>query len=161
MAVAVVEPPSETATPSSSDEPAAVPKKIARPAFGGLTKKALEQAEIFRSRLAKPARHLRRWPTKLGITCCRLYERDIPEVPLVVDRYEDCLHIAEFDRPHEHTPAEHGDWLDLMKRTAGETLEIPLANIFLKRRMRQRGAANTSASAKKAAPQSPVKGAEV
>ena len=62
-------------------------------------------------------------------------------MPLVVDRYEDCLHIAEFDRPHEHTPAEHGDWLDLMKRTAGETLEIPLANIFLKRRMRQRGTA--------------------
>ena len=60
-------------------------------------------------------------------------------MPLVVDRYEDCLHFAEFERPHEHTPAEHGDWLDLMKRTAGEVLEIPPANIFLKRRQRQRG----------------------
>ena len=118
----------------------------------------MEQAEIFRSRLAKRARHLRRWPTKMGIACYRLYERDIPEVPLVVDRYEDCLHIAEFDRPHEHTPAEHGDWLDLMKRTAGETLEIPLANIFLKLRSGSAARRNTSASAKKAAPQSSAKG---
>ena len=114
-------------------------RRLEKPAFGGLSPKAAEQAEIFRSRLLKRARHLRRWPTRFGITCYRLYERDIPEVPLVVDRYEDCLHIAEFERPHEHTPAEHGDWLDLMKRTAGEVLEIPPANIFLKRRQRQRG----------------------
>ena len=141
FAVALIEPPAEAAPPPDEPAPPPAKKKAARPAFGGLTKKALEQAEIFRSRLAKRARHLRRWPTKMGVACYRLYERDIPEVPLVVDRYEDCLHIAEFDRPHEHTPAEHGDWLDLMKRTAGETLEIPPANIFLKRRMRQRGPA--------------------
>ena len=91
----------------------------------------------------------------LGITCYRLYERDIPEVPLVVDRYEDCLHIAEFERPHEHTPAEHADWLDLMKRTAGEVLEIPAANVFLKRRERHHGPAQyRAASPRKAAPRS-------
>jgi 23S rRNA (guanine2445-N2)-methyltransferase / 23S rRNA (guanine2069-N7)-methyltransferase len=112
----------------------------AAPVFGGLSAKAHEQAEIFRARLAKRVRHLRRWP-KQGITCYRLYEQDIPEVPLVVDRYEDCLHIAEFARPTEHTPAEHSDWLDLMLRTASEVMEIPLNNVFLKRRERQRGIA--------------------
>jgi 23S rRNA (guanine2445-N2)-methyltransferase / 23S rRNA (guanine2069-N7)-methyltransferase len=136
--------PDETAAAAPPEPPCAnaIPvRKVAPPAFGGLTRKALEQADIFRSRLSKRARHLRRWPTKLGITCYRLYERDIPEVPLVVDRYEDCLHVAEFERPHEHTPAEHGEWLDLMKRTAAEALEVPLANVFLKRRQRQRGPA--------------------
>ncbi len=123
----------------SGDIPPPPARIIARPAFGGLSQKAREQAEIFRSRLGKRVRHLRRWPTKSGITCYRLYDRDIPEVPLVVDRYEDCLHLAEYERPHDHTPAEHGDWLDLMKRVAGEVLEIPPANIFLKRRQRQRG----------------------
>ncbi|MGO8690855.1 MAG: bifunctional 23S rRNA (guanine(2069)-N(7))-methyltransferase RlmK/23S rRNA (guanine(2445)-N(2))-methyltransferase RlmL [Thermoguttaceae bacterium] len=113
----------------------------AAPAFGGLSAKAREQAEIFRARLANRARHLRRWPTRLGITCYRLYDRDVPEVPLAVDRYDDYLHIAEYERPHEHTPAEHGDWLDLMKCVAGEVLEIPVANIFLKRRERQHGPA--------------------
>ena len=111
-----------------------------RPVFGGLSAKAHEQAEIFAARLTKRVRHLRRWP-KQGISCYRLYEQDIPEVPFVVDRYEDCLHIAEFARPTEHTPAEHSDWLDLMLRTASEVTEVPPANIFLKRRERQRGTA--------------------
>ncbi len=110
------------------------------PVFGGLSAKAREQAEIFRARLTKRARHLRRWPAKMGISCYRLYEQDIPEVPLVVDRFEDYLHIAEFSRPTDHTPAEHADWLDLMQRTASEVMEVPLDHIFLKRRERQRGA---------------------
>ena len=108
-------------------------------AFGGLSAKAAGQAEIFRNRLAKRARHLRRWPTRRGISCYRLYDRDIPEIPLVVDRYDNYLHITEYERPHEHTPGEHGDWLDLMKRAAGEVLEIPRAQIYFKKRLRQRG----------------------
>ena len=95
----------------------------------------------FGNRLRKLARHLRRWPTKRGITCYRIYERDIPEIPLVVDRYEDALHIAEFERPHERTPAEHADWLDHMVRTAAEALETPRELVFVKHRRRQRGAA--------------------
>lgn len=108
-------------------------------AFGGLTEKALEQAEIFQNRLVKRARHLRRWPRKQGITCYRLYERDEPQVPLVVDRYEECLHITEYERPHERSPAQHADWLDLMARTAADALEIDREKVFLKRRQRQRG----------------------
>ena len=110
-------------------------------AFGGLRDEAARQAEEFANRLRKRARHLRRWPTKRGITCYRLYDRDVPDVPLVVDRYEDALHIAEYDRPHERTAAEHADWLDHMVRTAGEVLEVAPENCFVKRRERQRGTA--------------------
>ena len=117
----------------------------AGPAFGGLGQKAYEQAEIFRSRLAKRARHLRRFPTRQGITCYRLYDRDIPEVPLVIDRYENCLHISEFERPHERTPAEHGDWLDLMQRTAGEVLEMPRPTSFSNGTAASGASRNTSA----------------
>jgi 23S rRNA G2069 N7-methylase RlmK/C1962 C5-methylase RlmI len=97
------------------------------------------QAQTFASRLTKLARHLRRLPTKQGITCFRLYERDIPEIPLVVDRYEDHLHLTEYDRPHERDQAEHDAWLDLMAQTAAETLEVPAEKVFLKRRRRQVG----------------------
>jgi 23S rRNA (guanine2445-N2)-methyltransferase / 23S rRNA (guanine2069-N7)-methyltransferase len=110
-----------------------------RPAFGGLTAQARHQAEMFGNRLAKRARHLRKWPAKRGITCYRLYDRDIPEVPLVVDRYEDHLHISEYSRPHDRSPAEHADWLDLMARTAGKALDVAPSAIFLKHRQRQRG----------------------
>ena len=109
------------------------------PIFGGVTSKDNEQAEIFANRLKKRARHLRRWPTRRGITCYRIYERDIPEIPLVVDRYEDHLHIVEFERPHERDLARHADWLELMRITAANTLEVPLDNVVLKSRMRQAG----------------------
>ncbi len=109
------------------------------PVFGGLSEKAFEQAELFRRRLEKRSRHLRRWPSKQGITCYRVYERDIPEIPLVVDRYEDHLHITEYERPHDRDLGEHADWLDLMARTAGETLGVDRRSVFLKRRRRQRG----------------------
>jgi len=108
------------------------------PAFGGLGPQADQQAEMFRNRLKKRAHHLRKWPRR-GITCYRLYDRDIPEVPLAVDLYDGCLHLAEYDRPHDRTPAQHADWLDLMARAAGEELGIPPADVFLKRRQRQRG----------------------
>ncbi len=107
-------------------------------AFGGLDEAARRPAEEFRNRLRKRSRHLRRWPGR-GITCYRLYERDIPEVPLVVDRYEDHLHVSEFVRPHSRTPAQHADWLDLMIQTAAEALEIERSNVFVKSRDRQRG----------------------
>ncbi len=110
------------------------------PAFGGLQESATRQAEEFANRLRNRARHFRRWPTKRGITCFRLYERDVPDVPLVVDRYEDALHIAEFARPHDRSPAQHADWLDLMARTASKVLKVPRERVFLKFRDRQRGA---------------------
>lgn len=108
------------------------------PVFGELTSKANEQATIFANRLRKLARHLRRWPRN-GITCYRLYERDIPEIPLVIDRYGDHLHIVEFERPHDRDRGQHAAWLDLMAKTAAESLDIPPDHVFLKQRERQRG----------------------
>lgn len=110
-----------------------------RPAFGGLDEKALQQAALFRTRLVKRARHLRRWPTRQDIHCFRLYGRDVPEIPLVVDRYEDHLHIIEYERPHTRDVAQHADWLELMQRTAAQALEIDPNHVFLKRKNRQRG----------------------
>lgn len=125
--------------PSAAVSSAPPRRTTAKPAFGGLSAKARHQAEIFRARLANRARHLRRWPARLGITCYRLYDSDVPEIPLAVDRYEECLHIADCSLPQDRTPAEHADWLDLMARTAAEVLQVRPENVFLKRRQRQRG----------------------
>ncbi|MFW6154309.1 MAG: bifunctional 23S rRNA (guanine(2069)-N(7))-methyltransferase RlmK/23S rRNA (guanine(2445)-N(2))-methyltransferase RlmL [Planctomycetota bacterium] len=109
-------------------------------AFGGLKAHATHQAEVFANRLRKMARHRRRWPNR-GITCYRLYDRDIPEVPLAVDRYEEYVHVAEYERPHDRTPAEHADWLDMLMDVIAEVLEVPREHVFLKHRRRQRGSA--------------------
>ena len=46
------------------------------------------QAEIFANRLSKKYKQLRKWARRERVTCYRLYDRDIPEVPLAVDLYE-------------------------------------------------------------------------
>jgi len=136
----VAEPIVSPNAPADPSAPAKTNKTVAtggnEPAalFGGLTDKDYEQAGLFKNRLTKLARHLRRWPTKRNITCFRLYERDIPEIPLVVDRYEDYLHITEYERPHDRDIARHAQWLDLMCETAAATLDVPTKNVFLKRR---------------------------
>jgi 23S rRNA (guanine2445-N2)-methyltransferase / 23S rRNA (guanine2069-N7)-methyltransferase len=129
------------ALPSSAQAPSSPSRDVSpAPAFGGLLAGSKRQAEEFANRLRNRAKHLRRWP-KRGITCYRLYERDVPDVPLVVDRYEDAIHISEFARPHDRSPAQHADWLDLMAETAAEVLEVPRARVYLKHRDRQRGTA--------------------
>lgn len=50
--------------------------------------KSAYQAELFRNRLSKNYRTLRKWARKNTITCYRLYDRDIPEIPLSLDVYE-------------------------------------------------------------------------
>ena len=107
--------------------------------FGGLQPKDHEQAELFNTRLTKRARHLRKWPDKRGITCFRLYERDIPELPFVVDRYENQLHITEYERPHDRDPGRHAAWLELMKKTAAKTFDMAIQHVHLKSRRRQSG----------------------
>ncbi len=99
-----------------------------------------DQAAMFRNRLDRMGKHWRKWARRQGITCFRLYDRDIPDVPLVIDWYEGQLHVAEFVRPHDRSEAEHRVWLDFIVREAAEALGVdPDTQTFLKRRERQRG----------------------
>lgn len=109
------------------------------PVFAPLDEYADRQATEFGRCLANRARHLRRYPAR-GITCYRLYDRDLPEVPLAIDFFEGkWLHIAEYERPDDRTPGQHRLWLDKMVATAAEIMNVPSENVFLKRRARQRG----------------------
>ena len=97
-----------------------------------------DQIGDFRRRLAKRSRHLGRWARKQGIEAYRLYDRDIPEIPLVIDRYGDWLHAAEYERPHERTAIEHDVWLDRLIEAAADQLGLAPDCVFLKVRRRQR-----------------------
>ena len=46
-----------------------------------------QQAELFKNRLAKNFKTLKKWARKNRISCYRLYDRDIPEIPLAADIY--------------------------------------------------------------------------
>lgn len=98
-----------------------------------------DQIGDFRRRLAKRFKHLAKWARRQGVEAFRVYDRDIPEIPLVVDWYAGWLHAAEFDRPHERTEIEHEVWLDRIVEAAALELGVPPQQTFLKARRRQRG----------------------
>jgi 23S rRNA (guanine2445-N2)-methyltransferase / 23S rRNA (guanine2069-N7)-methyltransferase len=97
-----------------------------------------EQIGDFRRRLAKRFKHLSKWARRQGIEAFRIYDRDIPEVPLVIDWYAGWLHAAEYERPHERTEIEHEVWLSRMIEAAAAELGVPMQQAFLKARRRQR-----------------------
>ncbi len=98
-----------------------------------------DQIGDFRRRLAKRFKHLAKWARRQGIEAFRIYDRDIPEIPLVIDWYAGWLHLAEFDRPHERSVIEHDVWLDRMVEAAAAEFGVPPHRVFLKSRRRQRG----------------------
>lgn len=103
-----------------------------RPAFGGIDEKGLRQSEIFGNRLKKRARHLRKWPKSRGVDAYRVYDRDIKEVPLTVDRYGECYLVTPVGgRTTHRTRAEQEDWVDAMTQTVSECLDVPLDAIFV------------------------------
>lgn len=98
-----------------------------------------DQIGDFRRRLAKRFKHLSKWARRQGAEAFRVYDRDIPEIPLAIDWYAGWLHAAEYDRPHERTEIEHEVWLDRMIEAAAAELGVPPDRTFLKARRRQRG----------------------
>ena len=99
----------------------------------------VDQIGDFRRRLAKRFKHLSKWARRQGIEAFRIYDRDIPEIPLVIDWYAGWLHAAEYDRPHDRTEIEHEVWLDRMVEAAALELGVAPDRTFLKARRRQRG----------------------
>ncbi len=88
------------------------------------------------NRVAKSARHLAKWARREGVTCYRLYDRDIPEIPLAVDWYDGRLHVAEYRRTGAPGPA---GWVAAMAAAVAERLGVPADAVYTKARERQRG----------------------
>ena len=107
--------------------------------FSPLDDYASYQCAQFAKCLQNRVRHLRRYP-KRGITCYRLYDRDLPEVPLAIDIFEGkWLHIAEYERPDNRTFGQHRLWLNKMVEQAAQIVAISPENVFVKRRVRHKG----------------------
>lgn len=106
---------------------------------GDLDAKTAAQAEMLINRLEKRSRHLKKWARRTGTSAYRLYDRDIPEIPLLLDVYEDSIVGALFERPYEKDEAEEVIWLAVMTLAISQALKIKEDKIFLKHRKRQRG----------------------
>ncbi len=101
--------------------------------------KTLSQAEMLFNRLKKRSKHLRKWARRIQTDAWRLYDKDIPEIPLLIDVYGDSVSGALYERPYEKDPIEEEKWLSVMIESVSRALEIPKNRVFIKLREHQKG----------------------
>jgi 23S rRNA (guanine2445-N2)-methyltransferase / 23S rRNA (guanine2069-N7)-methyltransferase len=95
------------------------------------------QAAMLVNRIQKRVRKLKSWVRTHQITCYRLYDRDIPEIPLIVDRYEGQLHISVFENQDRWDRGER--WLAVMTDALKQAFDLDDKELFLKQRRRAEG----------------------
>ncbi len=100
---------------------------------------AMRDFTPFINRLKKNARHLAKWAKRQNIECYRLYDRDLPEFPVAIDRYGHRLHISEYETGWVMTDEEHQVWLDTLCQTVATLFEMSPESIAMKTRRRQKG----------------------
>jgi len=98
-------------------------------------------AEQFANRLRRNARHWGRVMRRAGVTCYRVYDADLPDYAVAIDRYERWVHVQEYAAPPRIDPAKARARLDEALRVIPQVLEVAPDDVFLKVRERQRGAA--------------------
>jgi 23S rRNA (guanine2445-N2)-methyltransferase / 23S rRNA (guanine2069-N7)-methyltransferase len=132
----------EEASSEPAEARAATNAASPAPTFGGLRTRDVQEAGDFARCLANNLRHLRKYPAR-GVNAYRVYERDVPDVPLIVDRIiattGEFFHASEYEREHSRTAAQQADWFDLMRRTIAETAGVPIEHVVMKQKHRQRG----------------------
>jgi 23S rRNA (cytosine1962-C5)-methyltransferase len=87
------------------------------------------------NRVLKNQRHLGKWARREGIEAFRIYDRDIPEFPLAIDRYGDWLHLQVFEKKRPLEPED----LHVICQALAEVLDLSARRVVVKHRRRQRG----------------------
>ena len=96
-------------------------------------------AEDFANRLRKNIKTLDKWAQQEGLDAYRIYDADLPDYNVAIDRYTNHLIIQEYAPPKtipEHVARQR--ILDLMQ-AAIEVTGVPGKNVILKVRERQKG----------------------
>jgi len=96
-------------------------------------------AVMVSNRIRKNLRRLRGWLKQTGNECYRVYDADIPEYAVAVDRYGDWVHMAEYAAPSTIDAVVAQQRLGEARAAVIDALEVPADRVVLKTRSRQRG----------------------
>ena len=93
--------------------------------------------EMLSNRLRKRARHLNRWARREDTRAYRIYDHEIPEVPLYIDRYND-YYVVSWRIPRElrdfdEHPLAH-PWMQGMAQAIAETVGTDVDQLFIRSR---------------------------
>ncbi|MDY0886503.1 bifunctional 23S rRNA (guanine(2069)-N(7))-methyltransferase RlmK/23S rRNA (guanine(2445)-N(2))-methyltransferase RlmL [Kosakonia sp. CFBP8986] len=101
--------------------------------------KAPAMAEDFANRLRKNVKKLEKWARQEGIECYRLYDADLPDYNVAVDRYADWVVVQEYAAPKTIDAQKARQRLfDIIAATI-HVLGIAPNKLVLKTRERQKG----------------------
>ncbi len=102
--------------------------------------RALERGAVaFMNRISKNMRTIGKWAAREGITCYRLYDADLPEYAVAVDRYGDRVHVQEYAAPSSVDAAKAGARLNDVITVLPQALGVDSDHVILKVRRRQKG----------------------
>ena len=101
-------------------------------------------AGMFANRLRKNLKQLGKWAEREKLCCYRLYDADMPEYALAIDLYQGAArwaHVQEYAAPKSIDPDKASERLQVALSAIPGVLGIPVEQIFLKVRQRQKGSA--------------------
>ncbi len=93
------------------------------------------------NRVRKNFRRLQPWARREPTDCFRVYDGDIPEIPVVVDWYAGRLHVSDRSEPlpdDPTPPSQIASWTARLASAAAEALALAPTELFLKHHRRQR-----------------------
>lgn len=113
----------------------ATPAKKAGPSWRAES----EEAAMFRNRLRKNERKLAAWAQRNDVECYRVYDADIPEYNVAVDRYADEVLVQEYERPKKIDAALAERRLQDVLLVVQDVLGVDETRFHLRIRRRHRG----------------------
>ena len=99
----------------------------------------IEGAQEFANRLQKNISALKKQALRENVSCLRLYDADLPDFNLVVDLYDDILHVQEYAPPKIIDPEKAKKRFNLGLSAIRQVLGLPREKVFIKTRAKQKG----------------------
>ena len=93
--------------------------------------------KTIQNRLEKNYNHREKWARREGLESFRIYEKDIPEFPFIVDVYKD--HAVIFEKRDSEIDALKFDHFNFIISAVKNILNLPEEKIIIKSRMKQKG----------------------
>ena len=97
--------------------------------------------DMFANRLRKNLKQLDKWARKQQLECYRIYDADMPEYAVAIDRYGDWLHVQEYAPPAKVDPEKAERRLAHVMAVLPGVTGVDPERVVLKQRKRQSGKA--------------------
>ena len=93
-------------------------------------------AEHFAARLRKRAKHISKWARRQDVSCYRIYDADLTDYNVAVDRYGDHVQVQEYAPPAHVDPELAARRLAVVMAAVPEVLSVDPERVHLKTRRR-------------------------